>query len=164
MILRCGRAFPTCARLGGSASVDPIRDIRVIRGEVAVAVLDAVDSDTTLTDPLDFYTKVLGFVKKTDIDLGGGARWLTVVSRAAPDGVELLLEPDSHPAARAFKKAIHADGIPATSFEVDDIHPEYERLSKLGVAFRGTPKRAGSTTIATFDDGCGNLIQLHQVG
>ena len=47
---------------------------------------------------LAFYTDILGFVKKTDIP-AGGARWLTVVSPDAPDGVELLLEPDGHPAA-----------------------------------------------------------------
>jgi catechol 2,3-dioxygenase-like lactoylglutathione lyase family enzyme len=69
---------------------------------------------------LRFYTDVLGFVKKTEIPLGE-ARWLTVVSPDAPDGVELVLEPDSHPAARPFKEALVADGIPFTSFAVDDI-------------------------------------------
>src|SRR5687768_16236906 len=76
---------------------------------------------------LKFYTEVLGFVKKVDMDLGGGARWVTVVSPAALDGVQLHLEPDAHPAARAFKKALFADGIPATSFEVDDLQKEYAR-------------------------------------
>ena len=113
---------------------------------------------------LKFYTEVLGFVKKVDMDLGGGAKWLTVVSRAAPDGVQLLLEPDANPAAQAFKKAIYAQGIPATSFEVDDLEKEYARLTKVGVAFKGKPAKAGTTSIAKFDDTCGNLIQLHQIG
>jgi len=112
---------------------------------------------------LKFYTDVLGFLKKVDIDLGG-ARWLTVVSPASPDGVQLLLEPDSHPAAKVFKKALVADGIPATSFEVDDIHREHERLSGLGVVFRGKPVPAGPVTVAVFDDTCGNLIQIQQLG
>ena len=114
---------------------------------------------------LAFYTGVLGFLKKVDIELGEGAgRWLTVVSPADPEGVQLLLEPDTHPAARAFKQALVADGIPATSFQVDDIQKEYERLAGLGVVFRSKPTRAGSTTVAVFDDTCGNLIQIHQVG
>src|SRR4026207_2509337 len=69
---------------------------------------------------LDFYTDVLGFVKKHDIPLGD-ARWLTVVSPEDPDGTELLLEPDGHPAARPFKEALVSDGIPWTAFAVADI-------------------------------------------
>ena len=58
---------------------------------------------------LAFYTDVLGFQEKTDIPLGE-RRWLTVVSPAAPDGVQLVLEPDEHPAAKQFKAALLADG------------------------------------------------------
>ena len=113
---------------------------------------------------LEFYVGVLGFVKKVDMELPGGAgRWLTVVSPEAPDGVQLLLEPDAHPAAGPFKKALFQDGIPATSFEVGDVQKEYERLTQRGVAFRTKPMNAGPTTIAVFEDTCGNLIQVHQV-
>ena len=108
---------------------------------------------------LRFYTDVLGFVKKTDIDLGE-ASWLTVVSPDAPDGVELLLEPDGHPAARPFKAALVADGMPYTSFAVDDVQAEYERLTRLGVVFTQPPTAMGPVTTAVFDDTCGNLIQI----
>jgi catechol 2,3-dioxygenase-like lactoylglutathione lyase family enzyme len=108
---------------------------------------------------LRFYTDVLGFVKKTEIPLGE-ARWLTVVSPDAPDGVELVLEPDSHPAARPFKEALVADGIPFTSFAVDDVAAEHERLSALGVVFTQPPTPMGPVTTAVFDDTCGNLIQI----
>lgn len=109
---------------------------------------------------LAFYTDVLGFVKKTDIPLGGGAKWLTVVSPDAPDGVELLLEPDAHPAARPFKEALVEDGIPFTSFAVDDVQAEFDRLSGLGVTFVQPPTPMGPVTTAVFDDTCGNLIQI----
>jgi len=113
---------------------------------------------------LEFYVGVLGFVKKMDMELpGGAARWLTVVSPEAPDGVQLLLEPDGHPAAKPFKKSIFEDGIPATSFEVEDIQKEYDRLIQRGVTFRTKPTNAGPATIAVFEDTCGNLIQIHQV-
>jgi len=108
---------------------------------------------------LKFYTEVLGFVKKHDIPMGE-ARWLTVVSPEQPDGVELVLEPDTHPAAKPFKSALVADGIPYTSFAVDDVHSEYERLKAAGVRFTQEPIVMGPVTTAVFDDTCGNLIQI----
>jgi catechol 2,3-dioxygenase-like lactoylglutathione lyase family enzyme len=112
---------------------------------------------------LEFYTGVLGFVKKTEIPMGA-VSWLTVVSPAAPDGVELSLEPDSHPAARPFKEALVEDGIPFTSFAVDDVTAEYERLRTAGVRFTQEPTSLGHVTVATFDDTCGNLIQIASLG
>jgi catechol 2,3-dioxygenase-like lactoylglutathione lyase family enzyme len=110
-----------------------------------------------------FYTDVLGFVKKRDIPLGE-SRWLTVVSPEDPDGTELLLEPDGHPAAGPFKDALTKDGIPFTSFGVGDVHAEYERLRGLGVQFTQPPVRMGPVTMAVFDDTCGNLIQIAEQG
>ncbi|GAA2800035.1 VOC family protein [Saccharopolyspora taberi] len=110
---------------------------------------------------LRFYTEVLGFQKKHDIPLGE-ARWLTVVSPQEPDGTELLLEPEGHPAARPYKEALAADGIPVTSFDVDDIAAEHERLRGLGVRFTQEPTKMGPVTTAVLDDTCGNLIQLVQ--
>ena len=111
---------------------------------------------------LRFYTDVLGFLKKEDVPLGGDARWLTVVSPQDRDGVELLLEPDGHPAAGPFKAALVDDGIPFTSFGVDDVEAEYRRLRDLGVRFTQEPAAMGPVTTAVFDDTCGNLIQIAQ--
>lgn len=108
---------------------------------------------------LQFYTEVLGFEKKEDVPLGE-ARWLTVTSPQQPEGPELLLEPDSHPAVRPFKDALVADGIPFASFAVDDVTAEFRRLTDLGVRFTQEPLRMGPVTTAVFDDTCGNLIQL----
>lgn len=108
---------------------------------------------------LRFYTDVLGFVKKTEIPVGD-ALWLTVVSPDEPDGTELLLEPDGHPAAGPFKRALVDDGIPFTSFAVDDATAEYERLREKGVRFTQEPVEMDSVTTAVLDDTCGNLIQI----
>src|SRR4051794_32612439 len=108
---------------------------------------------------LRFYRDVLGFQLKHDIPLGAH-RWLTVVSAEQPDGVELVLEPDEHPAAKPFKSALIADGIPCTSFAVDDVHAEFDRLKGLGVTFTQEPAQMGPVTTAVFDDTCGNLIQI----
>ena len=99
---------------------------------------------------LRFYTDVLGFQPKHDVDLGGGARWLTVVSPADPDGVELVLEPSGHPAAEPFKRALVEDGIPFTSFAVDDVAAEHERLLAAGVRFTQGPRAMGPVTTAVF--------------
>ena len=112
---------------------------------------------------LQFYTQTLGFQKKHDIPLGGGEyRWLTVVSPEDPDGTELVLEPDEHPAVKPFKSALVEDGIPFTSFEVRDVAAEHKRLEALGVRFTQPPIDLGTVITAVFDDTCGNLIQIAQ--
>jgi len=110
---------------------------------------------------LRFYTGTLGFRKKVDIPMGQH-RWLTVVSNSDPDGVELLLEPDEHPAAGPFKRALVEDGIPFTSFGVENVQSEYERLKQAGVTFTQPPVAMGPVTTAVLDDTCGNLIQIAQ--
>jgi catechol 2,3-dioxygenase-like lactoylglutathione lyase family enzyme len=112
---------------------------------------------------LAFYTGVLGFEKKHEVPLGEFA-WLTVVSPDAPDGIELVLEPDQHPAARTFKDALVADGIPFTAFTVDDVEAEHARLSAAGVTFTQPPASMGPVTTAVFDDTCGNLVQIQSFG
>jgi catechol 2,3-dioxygenase-like lactoylglutathione lyase family enzyme len=112
---------------------------------------------------LKFYTEVLGFVKKTEVPLGEH-RWLTVVSPEDPDGVQLLLEPDGHPAVGPFKQALSADGIPLASFAVDDVPAEVERLKALGVHFTQEALQMGPATTAVLDDTCGNLIQISSRG
>ena len=110
---------------------------------------------------LRFYTDVLGFVKKTEVPIGA-ARWLTVVSPEAPDGPELLLEPDQHPAVGPFKRALMEDGIPFASFAVKDVRADHERLVAAGVRFTQPPVEMGPVTTAVLDDTCGNLIQIAQ--
>ncbi|MCG7318610.1 VOC family protein [Brevibacillus laterosporus] len=115
------------------------------------------DQDKALT----FYTEVLGFVKKRELP-AGNFKWLTVVSPEGPDDIELLLEPLGHPVAKTFQKEMFEAGIPVTAFAVEDIHKEYERMIGLGVVFKTKPIDMNETSIAVFNDTCGNLIQLFQ--
>ncbi|MFJ6698290.1 VOC family protein [Streptomyces sp. NPDC091272] len=108
---------------------------------------------------LRFYTEVLGFVKKHEVPVGEYL-WLTVVSPEDPEGPELLLEPDAHPAVNPFRSALVKDGIPVTQFAVADVHAEFRRLRDLGVRFTQEPMDAGPVTVAVLDDTCGNLIQI----
>jgi catechol 2,3-dioxygenase-like lactoylglutathione lyase family enzyme len=110
-------------------------------------------------EALKFYTEILGFEKKNDIPVGEHS-WLTVTAKGEQDGTELLLEPNDHPAVAPFREALIADGIPSTSFQVENLDAEYEHLCDKGVVFTQTPMEAGSVKMAVFDDTCGNLIQL----
>jgi catechol 2,3-dioxygenase-like lactoylglutathione lyase family enzyme len=112
---------------------------------------------------LRFYTEVMGFLKKQDIPVGE-YRWISVVSPEAPDGTELVLEPNANPAGKTFQDALFEQRIPATAFEVSDIEAEYARLSSLGVTFQAAPKRMGPVHVTVLADTCGNWIQLYQVG
>lgn len=111
---------------------------------------------------LDFYTQKLGFLKKVDTPLGGGNRWLTLVSKEAQDGPELLLEPAPlhFEPARVYQEALFAAGIPWTQFDVDDVQKEYDRLLALGVRFSMGPTEMGPVKVVVLDDTCGNHIQL----
>lgn len=110
---------------------------------------------------LRFYTDVLGFVKKEDVPFGE-FRWLTVVSPEGSEDIELVLEPNAHVAAKAYQQALFDDGIPLTAFASENVQEEYVRLKKLGVVFLSEPTEMGPTTVAVFEDTCGNLIQLFQ--
>lgn len=123
--------------------------------KICVTSVPVEDQDKAL----DFYTNVLGFIKKTEVPLGE-YKWLTVVFPQEQSGVELLLEPMAFEPARQYQTSLKEAGIPWTSFSVDDINEEYERLCKLGVQFSVTPKPAGNVIIAVFDDTCGNYIQI----
>jgi catechol 2,3-dioxygenase-like lactoylglutathione lyase family enzyme len=113
---------------------------------------------------LKFYTEVMGFLKKRDIPLGAGARWITVVSPEEPDGTELLLEPNAeYPAMKTLKETLVKDGIPYTAFEVNNVQEEYERMKDLDVEFTMEPTNMGMTTAAVLNDTCGNLIQIYQL-
>ncbi len=111
---------------------------------------------------LKFYTEILGFVKKTEVPMGE-YKWLTVVSAEEQSGVELVLEPMAFAPARDYQKALKAAGIPYTSFAVDDVAKETERLQSLGVVFSILPTKMGAVTLAVFDDTCGNNIQIAQM-
>jgi predicted enzyme related to lactoylglutathione lyase len=111
---------------------------------------------------LQFYTSILGFIKKNDVP-AGDYRWLTVVSPEDQGGVELLLEPNVHPAAKSYQEEIFRAGIPATTFFVDDLDQEFEKLNKSGVNFVTPPAKADWGSYAIIDDTCGNLIMISQL-
>ncbi len=67
---------------------------------------------------LTFSTEALGFVKKRDMAVGEDPG-LTVVS--PPGDIELLIEPNAHPVAGPFQRALFDDGVPLAALAVDDV-------------------------------------------
>ncbi len=125
---------------------------------ISIPVLDQAEA-------LAFYTEKLNFVKKLDIPVGGGNRWLTVVSKEDPNGPELLLEPAPlhFEPSKVYQTALFEAGLPWTQFNVEDTQEEYNRLTALGVEFKMQPTDVGEAKIAILNDTCGNLIQLIEV-
>ena len=108
---------------------------------------------------LQFYTEVLGFQKKNDVPLGQH-RWLTVTAPGDENGIELLLEPSSHPAVAPFREAMVNDGIPTALFAVDNLDSTHAQLEAQGVKFIQPPVTHEGYSNAVFDDTCGNLVQI----
>src|SRR3569832_1278237 len=108
---------------------------------------------------LNFYTEMLGFLKKRDIPLGEGARWITIISPEEHKGTELLLEPNAdYPAMKALKESLFKDGIPFTAFQVRDVQEEYDRMKNLGVEFTMEPTKMGMSSAAVLFVSCGFLF------
>ncbi|MCX4822418.1 VOC family protein [Streptomyces sp. NBC_01142] len=108
-----------------------------------------------------FYTDVLGFETRNNIDLGHDL-FVTVGAAGAQQDVELLLEPGGNPIAQNYTRALREAGLPCIVFSVDDLRAEYERLTGLGVTFTAPPTEQGPVLSAVLDDTVGNLIQLAQ--
>ena len=109
-----------------------------------------------------FYTGVLGLEVKDDASYSDTARWLTVVSPEDPEGTELLLAPVND-AAAALQAARRESGTPAVSFATGDCQQSYRELAGRGAVFVSEPQQRGyGGTDAVFEDGCGNLLNLHQ--
>ena len=111
---------------------------------------------------LQFYTEKLGFIKKKDMPLEGGNRWITLVSKDAQDGPEILLEPAPlhFEPSKVYQDALMTAGIPWTQFDVEDVDAEYERLIALNVEFSVKPTVMGTFKFAVFNDTVGNNMQI----
>ena len=111
---------------------------------------------------LNFYSEKLGFITKVNQLLEDGNRWITMVSKEDPEGIEILLEPAPihFEPTRVYQDALLEAGLPYTQFDVDDVQSEYSRLTQLGVEFSLKPTQYGQEKVAVFNDTCGNNIQL----
>lgn len=127
--------------------------------QIKLATIHVDDQDKALA----FYTGVLGFAKNDD-EKNGDFRWLTVTAPGDADGTALQLALDSDPAAKAFQEARFAKGEPAAMLFTTDLAADVARIEAKGAKLTMEPTEVmPGVSIATFDDGVGNLIQLSQI-
>jgi predicted enzyme related to lactoylglutathione lyase len=127
--------------------------------KIGLATIHVNDQEKALR----FYTEVLGFAKKSDVS-NGPYRWLTVASKEQPGGAELQLALADDPAAKAYQEARFQQSQPAANFFTDDIRRDVEHIEAQGVALTMPPTSVPGATIARVNDGCGNVVQISQIG
>jgi len=111
---------------------------------------------------LDYYTRVLGLEKRTDVNPPGGTRWVTV----APKGqdIEISLFPaGSYPDPKGGKTSLEPARGPAWTFRTTDCKKDFEELRSRGVKFNEQkPAEYPWGVQATFSDPDGNGFNLLQ--
>lgn len=122
---------------------------------------------TDQEEALGFYRDTLGFEVNTDVTMDSGFRWLTLSPKGQPD-LEVILaqvtpgQMFDAETAEAMKALVARGAFGIGVFESDDIHADYERLSKQGVEFVSPPKEQFYGTEAIVKDNSGNWFSLTQ--
>ncbi len=128
---------------------------------IPIVALGVLDQERALR----FYTDVLGFTVKEDMDVGP-MRWLTVSPPDQPD-LEVLLERLAPPlvdedSARMIDELI-AKGVGGTLFlEVDDCRATFDALVAKGVEVIQEPMERFYGIDAAFRDDSGNHLRMTQ--
>src|SRR5580658_5361800 len=103
---------------------------------------------------LEFYTKKVGFEKKTDFKPPGGYRWVTV----SPPGqdLEIALFQLGTPDQPGWSANWKPGSLPPIVMRVDDARKAYAELKGRGVDFKADVKEYPWGISATFADPDGN--------
>ena len=114
-------------------------------------------------ESLAFYTDVLGFVAKYDIQLGPDFRWCTVAHPSQPE-LQVHLTTPSRPLSDdligAMTRAQAEGGLPGLGLAVDDCRKTFEELSAKGVEFVQEPEERPYGVEALMRDNSGNWMVL----
>jgi catechol 2,3-dioxygenase-like lactoylglutathione lyase family enzyme len=130
-----------------------------LRMRIAVVTVYVTDQDKAKA----FYSETLGFEVKDDQPYGPGFRWLTAVSPMDSSTELYLAHQDRYPGARTYREAMYEAGTPTLGLAVDDIQVVHQRLTAAGVRFtRPITEEVYGGVGASIDDGCGNILNLHQ--
>jgi catechol 2,3-dioxygenase-like lactoylglutathione lyase family enzyme len=118
-------------------------------------------------EALKFYRDTLGFEVRTDMPMTDDLRWITVSPKGQPDLEIVLMQIAPGPAfsdetAEEMKALVRRGTLGIGVFETDDIHGDYERLSKQGVEFASPPREQFYGIEAVVRDNSGNWFSLTQ--
>ncbi len=110
---------------------------------------------------MDFYTKILGLEKRTDLMPPGNPRWVTV----APKGQDIemsLFQAGSLSDPKAPQNRWQPGSGPSWTLQTDDCRKDSEELKSRGVKFVSEPAEYPWGVGATFSDPDGNIFSLYQ--
>lgn len=109
---------------------------------------------------LEFYTKKLGFERKTDFHNPDGTRWVTVRPRG--QDVELALWQEGGPDATGLSRNWRAGQGAPIVLNVDDCRRTCDELASRGLEFKQDAHEARYGVVAFFSDPDGNLFEILQ--
>jgi catechol 2,3-dioxygenase-like lactoylglutathione lyase family enzyme len=110
-----------------------------------------------------FYIDVLGFAEHTDITLGDGYRWCTVMHPSQPElQVHLTVPgpPVSPELVAAITRALDDGSMFGLGMNVDDCRKTYDDLRAKGVDFVQPPEERPYGVEAVARDNSGNWMVL----
>ena len=117
---------------------------------IATIALVVADYD----DAISFYVDKLGFALLSDLDMGGGKRWVTVAP--AGGGARLLLAK-----ADGAEQSAHIGNQTGGFFlETDDFARDHANYLQRGVKFLEPPRHEAYGSVAVFEDLYGNKWDL----
>ena len=110
-----------------------------------------------------FYVDKLGFREGSDVAMGDGYRWVTVIHADHPEMQLTLMRPgpplDDEDAA-AFRRMLDKGSLGAVGLATDDCHQTYEELSAKGVTYVQEPADRPYGVEAIQRDNSGNWLVL----
>lgn len=111
----------------------------------------------------DFYVDVLGFKAHTDVTMGEGYRWVTVIHPSQPELQVTLMVPGpplSPDAADFVRRQLEKGDMGGLGLQVDDCRQTFRELSAKGVTFLQEPADRPYGVEAVMRDISGNWLVL----
>jgi len=122
---------------------------------IATIALVVADYD----DAISFYVDKLGFSLGSDLDMGGGKRWVTVAPAGA--GARLLLA-KADGDTQSARVGNQTGGRVGFFLETDDFARDHANYVARGVKFLESPRHEAYGSVAVFEDLYGNKWDLIQ--
>jgi catechol 2,3-dioxygenase-like lactoylglutathione lyase family enzyme len=127
-----------------------------VRRFVSLFAIVVPDYDAALA----FYAGTLGFEVRSDEDMGGGRRWVTVAPPGAETAILLARATD---AAQEAAIGAQTGGRVGFFLQTDDFDRDYSAMRAKGVVFEEPPRHEAYGIVAVWRDPFGNRWDLLQL-
>jgi catechol 2,3-dioxygenase-like lactoylglutathione lyase family enzyme len=126
---------------------------------ISLVTLWVTDQD----DAKKFYIDTLGFVEGTDVRMGDGFRWVTILHPDHPELEVTLMKPGpplDTDMAEAIRRSLAAGTMGGFGLTTTDCHETYRTLVAKGVEFTQSPAERPYGIEAVMRDNSGNWLVL----